>query len=293
MTTAAAALRALIARPLPPTIPLVLDPLSALQAEDAGFEAFYLGGGTMGYQTASTEAALPLSVMCHMASAIGAASPKPIILDGQCGWGDPMHMDYTIRMAEAAGIAGIEIEDQLMPKRVHHHIGIEHLIPLEIMIEKVRVAVEARRDKDFLIIARTNALRGPGGRDEALRRGEAFMKAGADMLLLLPKTPEDAAFVGERLDAPKFYMTGGWDLPGIGMSREELAALGYRLVVDAVTPFYARFSAARRSYDAIANWEVDPTLKGNYGVEHEHVHRLIGLQRLLEIERRTVEKGHH
>jgi len=212
-----------------------------------------------------------------------------MIVDGQCGWGDPMHMDYTIRMVEASGLAGIEIEDQLQPKRVHHHVGIEHLIPLEMMVEKIRVAVEARRDPDFVIIARTNALRGPEGLDEALRRAEAFRAAGADMLLLLPKTPEDARAVGERIEGPLFYMTGGWDLAGIGMTPSELADLGYRLVIDAITPFYARFSAMRRAYVAMAQWQSDPILNGDYRAESEHVHRVIDLDRLLKIERRTVE----
>lgn len=290
MTTPPAGLRELIARPLPPTIPLVLDPLSALLAEDAGFEGYYLGGGTLGYTTTSLEAALSLTTMCQQAIEIRAASPRPMILDGQCGWGDPMHMDHTIRMVEAAGLAGIEIEDQLQPKRAHHHIGTEHLIPLDLMVEKIRVAVEARRDADFVIIARTNALRGPEGLDEALRRGEAFRKAGADLLLLLPKTAEQARLVGERIDAPLCYLTGGWDLSGVGMTRQELSDLGYRLIIDAVTPFYARFKAARMSYQAMAEWQPDPTLAGTQHVEHDHVHRLVKIERLLEIERRTVEK---
>lgn len=289
MPTPAAVLRDLIARPLPPTIPLVMDPLSAKMAEAAGFEGYYLGGGTLGYTTTSTEAALSLSTMCHLAHAIRAATPKPMILDGQCGWGDPMHMDHTIRMVEAAGLAGIEIEDQLQPKRVHHHIGTEHLIPLDLMVEKIKVAVEARRDSDFVIIARTNALRGPEGLDEALRRGEAFIKAGADMLLLLPKTPEDARAVGERLDAPLFYMTGGWDLPGIGMTKAELGDLGYRLVIDAITPFYARAKATFDAYQALSDWRSDPTVQGDYKGLTDRIHEVIALDRLLDIEARTVE----
>ena len=290
MTTAAAALRALIEQPLPPTLPLVLDPLSAKLAEQAGFEGIYLGGGTLGYMMTSTEAALPLTTMCHLATNIRAASPLPMVLDGQCGWGDPMHVDYTMRMAEAAGVAGIEIEDQLQPKRAHHHIGIEHLIPTHMMTEKIRIAREVRRDEDFVIVARTNACRGREGLDEALRRGEAFRAAGADMLLLLPKTPEQARAIGERIEGPLFYMTPGGGLPSIGMTREELAKLGYRLVVDATTPFYAHYHALRRAYEAIARGEPDPTVNGSdYSKETEHVHRTIGLGRLLEIERRTVE----
>jgi 2-methylisocitrate lyase-like PEP mutase family enzyme len=86
-------------------------------------------------------------------------------------------------MAEAAGFAAIEIEDQLVPKRAHHHIGIEHMIPTSLMAAKVREAVAARRHRDFLIVARTNAMRA-STMDDALRRGEAYRNAGADLLLL-------------------------------------------------------------------------------------------------------------
>lgn len=292
MTTAAAALRALIARPLPSTIPLALDPLSAKLAEEAGFEGLYLGGGTLGYLTTSTEAALPLSTICDVAVSMRAASNLPIILDGQCGWGDPMHLDYTIRLCEAAGVAGIEIEDQLQPKRVHHHIGLEHMVPAEVMVEKVRAAAAARRDPDFVIIARTNALRGasPQGLDEALRRAEAYRAAGADMLLILPQRPEEARAIGDRIEGPLFYMTPGGGLDTVGMTRQELADLGYRLVVDGVTPFYAHLAAMRRCYAAMTRWEADPTVRQDYAGETERLHRTIGLERLLEIERRTVEK---
>src|SRR5438132_13425985 len=97
--------------------------------------------------------------MCQMAVEIGAVSSLPLIFDAACGFGDPMHMHRTIGMTEAAGFAAIEIEDQLMPKRAHHHIGIEHMIPLELMAAKVREAVAARRNPEFLVIARTSAMR--------------------------------------------------------------------------------------------------------------------------------------
>jgi methylisocitrate lyase len=82
--------------------------------------------------------------MCQAAVDIGAVSSLPLIFDAACGFGDPMRMHRTIGMAEAAGFAAIEIEDQLVPKRAHHHIGIEHMIPLELMAAKVREASAAR-----------------------------------------------------------------------------------------------------------------------------------------------------
>jgi 2-methylisocitrate lyase-like PEP mutase family enzyme len=219
---------------------------------------------------------------------IRAVCPRPLILDGQCGWGDPMHVRYSISMAEAAGFAAIELEDQLMPKRAHHHIGLEHLIPAELMIEKIRVAREVRRDPDFIIVARTNACR-TDGLDEALRRAEAYQRAGADMLLVLPKTPEQARAIGERIEGPLFYMMLG-GVASIGMSMGELGSLGYRIVVDALTPFYARQRALRLCYAALAEGRKDTTVGDEFRVEDQFVYEAVGLDTLLDIERRTVER---
>jgi len=115
-------------------------------------------------------------------------------------------------MTEAAGFAAIEIEDQLLPKRAHHHIGIEHLIPSELMEAKIRAAAAARRDPDFVIIGRTNAVRNTG-LDDALRRAEAYKRAGADMLYVTGRKPENLRVLGERLPPPLMYMAGPGDSP--------------------------------------------------------------------------------
>jgi len=154
--------RRLIAGPEPVYAPLVSNPISALLAQAAGFRALYLGGGSMGYIKGGTEANLSLTEMAQAAVDIRTVCPLPLILDGACGWGDPMHVRRTIAMSEAAGFAAIEIEDQLIPKRAHHHIGIEHMIPSELMEAKIRAAAAARHDPDFVIIGRTNALRSAG-----------------------------------------------------------------------------------------------------------------------------------
>src|SRR5215475_6179511 len=214
----------------PVTAPLVLNPLMAKMVEAAGFAAGYLGGGATGYQKVSLEANLNLTEMCQAAVDIHAVSTLPLIFDGACGFGDPMHMHRTIGMAEAAGFAAIEIEDQLVPKRAHHHIGIEHMIPLELMAAKVREAVAARRNPDFLIVARTNAMRASNF-DDALRRGEAYRQAGADLLLLsMARTPEQLRAVAERLGGPLMHLTGRGGLAGLGMTLDELGNLGYRII---------------------------------------------------------------
>jgi len=288
MTAGPALLRALMERDVPAVAPLALDPLSARTAEEAGFEALYLGGGAMGYVTTFSEANLGLHEMVQLAADIRAACGLPLILDGTCGWGDPMHLHRTIALTEAAGFAAIEIEDQLLPKRAHHHVGTEHLIPTDLMAHKIREAVAARQDPDFVIIGRTNACR-TDNLDAALDRAQAYRQAGADMLLVLPESPEQAEAIGQRIEGPLMYMTLA-GVPSMEMSPEEAGRLGYKLIVDAVTPLLARQRAVRLCYEAMARGEADPTFGGDYDGEVSRIHDLIGLGRMLEIERRTVER---
>lgn len=283
-------LRELIAGPRLVSVPLVFNPITARLAAAAGFKALYLGGGSMGYVKCVTEANLNLTEMCQAALDIRAVCPLPLILDGACGWGDPMHMHRTIAMSEAAGFSAIEIEDQILPKRAHHHIGIEHLIPTELMVAKIKEALAARRSKDFIIIARTNATR-MHGLDEALRRAEAFRQAGADMLLVLAKTPDQAATIGQRVGGPLVLLASADARAATGLAPADLYSLGYRLFVDGSTPLMAAHKALRQCYAALAEDRPDPLLgPGGNKAEQEKVHETIGLEHMLEIERRTVER---
>jgi 2-methylisocitrate lyase-like PEP mutase family enzyme len=281
-------LKDLIAGEAPVHAPLVLNPLMARLAAATGFPALYLGGGSMGYLTCFTEANLSLTEMVHAGLDIRAACDLPLILDGACGWGDPMHLRRTIPLAEEAGFAAIEIEDQILPKRAHHHIGIEHLIDAELMVAKVAEAVAARRSPDFLIIARTNAVRDIS-MDEALRRGEAMHRAGADLLFITARRPEEHRIIAERLPAPLMYM----HLPGAGddaIPVADLFRMGFRLFVDPVTPLLAMHRALRESYVALHAGRPDPLVGDDPRGEQDRLHATIGLQTLLAIERRTVER---
>jgi methylisocitrate lyase len=281
--------RGLIAGPEPVFAPLVINPISALLAAQAGFRALYLGGGSMGYIKCGTEAQLSLTEMAQAALDIRTVCRLPLILDGACGWGDPMHVQRTIAMSEAAGFAAIEIEDQILPKRAHHHIGIEHMIPSDLMEAKIRAAAAARTDPDFVIIGRTNALRSTGLED-ALRRAEAYKNAGADMLYVTGRRVEDVRALGERLPPPLMYMTGAGGLAQGQITRAELAQLGFRLIVDPTTPLMAAHKALRQCYAALAEDEPDPLLGPEAGKEQAFVHQTIDLEAMLEIERQTVEK---
>ncbi len=289
MAATAPALKHLLAAGAPVHAPLVLNPLMARLAAAVGFPALYLGGGAMGYLTCFTEANLTLTEMVEAGLAIRAACPLPLILDAACGWGDPMHLRRTIPMAEAAGFAAIEIEDQILPKRAHHHVGIEHLIEAPLMVAKVAEAVAARRSPEFLVIARTNAVRDIS-MDEALRRGEAMRRAGADLLFITARRPEEHRIIAERLGGPLMYMF----LPGAGddsIPVPELYRMGFRLFVDPVTPLLAMHRALRESYVALFAGRPDPLVGGEERAEQDRIHATIGLEALLAIERRTVERA--
>lgn len=276
--------------PTPICAPLVLNPLMARMAEAAGFPALYLGGGATGYAKVGLEANLTLTEMVQAGAEIRAVTALPLILDAAAGWGDPMHMHRTIGMAEGAGFAAIEIEDQILPKRAHHHIGIEHMVPQELMEAKVREAVAARRDEAFLIIARTNGVRA-SDMDDALRRAEAYRKAGADVLLLSPGDADEARHIGKRLGGPLMHICRPGGLAAMGLAPQEMHALGYRIIVDPITPLLAAFEAIGAVYGELArDFAISSRAPQAWSGVQESLHAAIGLEKLLAIERETVEK---
>lgn len=283
-------LRQLIAGPKPVCAPLVLNPLMAKLAEQAGFQALYLGGGASGYAKVFLEANLTLTEMAQAGIEIRSACRLPLILDAAAGWGDPMHIRRTIGMTEAAGFAAIEIEDQILPKRAHHHVGIEHMVPLELMVEKLQEATAARSDPELVIIGRTNGVRA-SDMDDALRRAEAYRKAGADVVLLSPRTPEEARHIGERLGPPLMHLCRPGGIASMGLSLDELHGLGFRILVDANTALLAAYEAWSAYYRELADGFAIASRPPKAWEQIEHaMQQTIELQTLLDIERRTVER---
>jgi 2-methylisocitrate lyase-like PEP mutase family enzyme len=270
--------------------PVALNPIMARMAEEAGFKAIYMSGGSLGWYKCVTEANITLPEMAQVAVDMRAVCALPIILDAGGGWGDPMHVHRTIRLTEAAGFQAIEIEDQLLPRRVEHHVGIEHLVPTEFMVEKIKEALAARTDPDLIIVARTNARR-LYGLDEALRRGEAFKQAGADMLFVFARSAEEMRTIGERLPPPLMIFAPPDGFAEFALSERELAALGFRIAASSGSAFAAMVKAVRQSYQCLAQGKIDPFIgKGNVEQEMKAAMATTGLDRLLEIERRTMKE---
>ncbi len=269
--------------------PVALNPIMARMAEQAGFKAVYMSGGSLGWYKCVTEANITLPEMAQIAVDMRAACKLPIVLDAGGGWGDPMHMHRTIALTEAAGFQAIEIEDQLLPRRVEHHVGIEHLVTTEFMVEKVKAALAARTDPGLMIVARTNARR-LHGLDEALRRGEAFKKAGADMLFVFTRNAEELRVIGERLPPPLMMFAPPDGFATFALKRRDLAKLGYRIAASSGTAFAAMIKAVRQSYECLAQDTVDSFIGiGNVEKEMKAAMATTGLDRLLEIERSTMK----
>ena len=268
--------------------PVALNPIMARLAEAAGFKAVYLSGGSLGWYKGITEANITMPELAQVAVDMRTVCKLPIVLDAGGGFGDPVHMHRTIALAEAAGFAAIEIEDQLLPRRFEHHAGIDHLVPTEFMLKKLAEAFAARSNADLVIIARTNARR-VGGLDDALRRGEAFHKAGADMLFVYTRGPEEMRIVGERLPPPLMTFAPPDGFAEFPLSPRDLAGLGFRLAASSGTAFAAMYKAVKQSYECLAQGKLDPFL-GRGGAEKEMkvTQETCDFPRFLDIERRTM-----
>jgi methylisocitrate lyase len=268
--------------------PVALNPIMARLAEAAGFRAIYLSGGSLGWLKCVTEANLSLSEMVEAVVDIRTVCRLPLVLDVGGGWGDPVHLHRTVAMCEVAGVAAIELEDQLLPRRVEHHAGVDHLVPTAFMVEKLKEAQAARGDSGLMIIARTNARR-VYDLDEALRRAEAFHQAGADMLFVHTRNAEELRIVGDRLPPPLMTFAPPDGFSDFPLSPRDLARLGYRLAASSGTAFAAMYKAVRQSYQCLAEGSRDPFL-GPGGADREMKAAMAtsGLERLLDIERRTM-----
>ena len=264
--------------------PVALDPLSARLVESLGFEAAYLSGGGFGFQLSVSEALLTITEVAGLTRQITARSNVPLIVDGGVGFGDALHTTRAVREIEAAGAAAIEIEDQVAPKRAHHHKGVEHLVPLELMVDKVREAVAARRDEDFIVIARTGAVRNESF-ERALERCAAYREAGADVLMLFTSDPDQIAEAGRVLGGPLSMMA-----PADRLDRAALAEHGFNVLIDPFTGQVAAYGAMRDAYRSIANsgasgHEVDELMS-----LYREVQTMAGMDELYAIEERTTER---
>lgn len=280
-----ARLRELIAGPEPLIAPGAYDALSARLVEQAGFEAVYMTGfGTTASLIGRPDVGLLTgSEMVDNARRIVAAVDVPVIADADTGYGNAINVVRTVQLYEQAGVAALQLEDQVSPKKCGHMSG-KQVIGTGEMCGKIRAAVSARRDPDFLIIARTDAV-AVSGVDDAIDRARAFAEAGADVLFVEAPTSEDdiARIAGElRGTAPLlFNWAEGGKTPGL--SYERIAELGFSLVIYPIGTLLAATAGMRTLLGSLKRHGV-PALDDvpTFGEFTD----LIGLPEIQELEQR-------
>jgi len=279
-------MRGLIARRGYTIAPGAYDTLTAQLVEQAGFDAVYLTGG--GYSRANGYPDLGLLTLSENVRFIGLtveAVGIPVIADADTGYGNAINVVRTVQLYEQAGVAGIQLEDQVMPKKCGHMSG-KLLIGADEMVGKLRAAVEARRDPDLLIIARTDAV-AVEGVDAAIARARAFADAGADLLFVeAPTSEDDITRVAKELSggAPLvFNWAEGGRTPPLSLDR--IGELGFSLVIYPIGTLLAA-TAGIRSLLATLKAEGTPVSALPALPAFDEFTDLIGLPEIQELEQR-------
>ena len=240
-------LRRLLEAPELLIAPGVAECVGARLVAEQGFDALYMtGAGTTASRLGMPDVGLlGVTEMADNAGRIADAAGLPLIADADTGYGGPINVRRTVRCYERAGVAGVHMEDQDWPKRCGHLAG-KTLIPAEEMCAKVRAAVDARSDPDFIVIARTDAI-AVEGFEAALGRAKAYEEAGADVLFVeAPTTMEQVEAIPRAFARPTLYnmaMSGKTPVLPAG----EIEALGFGVVIYPGLSLSAAIPAIRRT----------------------------------------------
>jgi len=268
--------------------PGIFDGVSARLADRFGFDCLYMTGyGSVASSLGLPDAGLAsYTQMVDHVSMIARAVRTPFIADGDTGYGGLLNVAHTVRGYEAAGASAIQLEDQVFPKKCGHTPN-RKVIPAEDMVRKIRVAVEARSSKDFLIVARTDA-RTEHGLDEALRRAEMYGKAGADILFVeSPESEDEMRTICERVEKPLLAnMVEGGRTPV--KSRIVLEQLGYRIAIFPITAMLAATEAMAAVYGTLKSDGSSSGMKQPL-YPFSNLSTLMGFQDVWDFERKYAE----
>ncbi len=265
--------------------PGVADALNARLVAREGFKAIYMtGSGTTASRLGMPDIGLlTMTEMVDNAGRIVDASGLPVIADADTGYGGPINVQRTIRAYERAGVAGVHIEDQQWPKRCGHLEG-KTLIPAAEMAAKVRAATDAREDKDFVVIARTDTL-SVEGFEQALDRGRLYEEAGADMIFIeAPNTPDQLAAVPRSFKVPTlFNMASSGKTPFL--SAQEIQKLGFKVVI---YPNFMLLAAVTAAQGVLRELKKTGSIAGlaNKITTFTELFDLVGMREVQELERR-------
>lgn len=264
--------------------PGAYDVWSAKMVELAGFDAIYMTGyGVSASMIGKPDIGLlSFTEITTMAKNMAMATSIPLVADCDTGFGNTLNVIRCVEEFEAAGVAAIQFEDQLMPKRCGHMEG-KVLIPQEDMVAKIRAAVYARRDPDFTIIARTDA-RAVNGFEDALARAQAYVDAGADIIFVeAPQSADEVRQIGAALNIPLLAnMVENGKTPLF--TREQLQEMGYSIAIYPVTGLYAATKAVMHTLGELKESGSIEACRKN-GVDFPTFNTMIGLPELRALEK--------
>jgi methylisocitrate lyase len=266
-------------------LPGAFNAATALLVERCGFQAVYISGAGLANGVAGLPdvGLLSLNEVVCQASYIARSVQIPAIVDGETGFGGPLHTVHAVEAFEQAGLAGVHFEDQVMPKRCGHLSG-KQLVSPEEMVEKIKAAVEARSDPNFLIIARTDA-RGVNGMGDAIFRAHCYWEAGADVIFpeALESMKEFKEFA-RKVKAPLMAnMTEFGRTPYLSV--KEFVEMGYRMVLFPMTPFRVAMKAVQQALSELKNTGTQKRLLGRMQTRQE-LYDLVGYRSYEELDRK-------
>jgi len=263
------------------------DVLTAKIIEKAGFQAVYMTGyGQAASHLGTADVGLmTMSEMLARANNFASAVNIPVIADGDTGFGNAINVMRTVRQYEMAGVAAIQLEDQVAPKKCGHMAG-RQVIPMDEMVGKIRAAVEARQNPDFVIIARTDA-RTIHGIDEAIHRAKAYEQAGADIIFVeSPESVEEMKKITFGFNVPVLAnMVEGGRTPLL--SAGELEKLGYDLVIFPTASTYMVAQAMKNLMEELMKSGTTESLIPEM-ISFPEFNELIGLAEIRELEAKFV-----
>lgn len=263
------------------------DVLTAKIIEKAGFQAVYMTGyGQAASHLGTADVGLmTMTEMLARANNFASAVDVPVIADGDTGFGNAINVMRTVRQYEMAGVAAIQLEDQVAPKKCGHMTG-RQVIPMEEMVGKIRAAVEARQNPDFVIIARTDA-RTIHGIDEAIRRAKAYEEAGADIIFVeSPESVEEMKRITSGFNVPVLAnMVEGGRTPLL--SARELEMLGYDMVIFPTASTYMVAQAMKNLMEELMRTGTTENLIPEM-IPFPEFNKLIGLTEIRELEAKFV-----
>lgn len=282
--TQAQLIRKLLARDTQ-LMPGVFDALSARIACEVGFDVIFISG----YSVSATALGEPdfgyvtLPDICEAARRVCAVSSVPVIVDADTGYGNPLNVQHTVKQLQRAGAAGMFLEDQLWPKKCGHMRG-KRVIPAEEHVEKLRAAADARGEKDFFLVARTDA-RQVNGLKDAVKRSLKYKEAGADALFIeAPQSLQELKTIARALPPP---LVANMIEKGVTplLTRDELRDIGFQMIV---CPLAVLYSYAKAAQDILKILRRKGTTRNDLKrlLSFDEFNRLVKLESKYEAEKR-------